>query len=297
MWFINAGVSWGRLFIMAIQFENCPVILEPQIPVASTFEDVFVMANSVQLNDNLPMTEIRRLGREGGYAGRPESPVEGQLSIDFVYGNMSVDVDGSTTNSPLKAWFDNLIGVVEYVNASVGPYVFKSGLLTDFSFSSQPNSVVNASVSFVFYNSELSKVTSPSIANPSLTAMGHGIHSSGDYSDVSIGLNNHPFSFSYSLSQAFEPTRYAGEVAPAIVQRRDGQIVIQVEGDDLGNGLTTSANSLCKESIDGAMFAISGLCGNNFKEEYPVEGYIQDRDISVSEGDVVRGSLSIIDYF
>ena len=91
---------------MPIQFENCPVVLKPQVTVTNVFEDAFVVANSVQLNDNLPMVEIRRLGREGGFRGRPESPVQGQLSIDFVYGKMSVSLDGTEIHSPLKSWFD-----------------------------------------------------------------------------------------------------------------------------------------------------------------------------------------------
>jgi len=282
---------------MAIQFENCPVIFRPQVPVASTFENVFVLANSVQLSDNLPMTEIRRLGREGGYAGRPQAPVEGSLSVNFVYGEMSVKVEDETLNAPLKAWFDNLTGTVEYIDADIGPYQFSSGLLTNFSFSAEPNAVVKASADFVFYNAELSKAIASGISNASLTAVGHGVYSSGAFSDASIGLNNHSLSFSYNLSQAFEPSRYLGEVTTSLVQRRDGQISIDIEGDDLGAALTASAGSLCKNRITDATFNVSGLCKPAFGDQYPVKGYVENREISVSEGDIVHGSLSIIDYF
>jgi len=282
---------------MPTKFENCPIILKPQVKITDSFEDIFIMANSITINDQLPIAQIRRLGREGAYAGRAESPVQGQLSIDFVYGEMSVFVDGVKIYSPSKSWFDNLTGKVEYIDAFIGPYQFSSGLLTDFSFSSEPNSIVNTSIGFVFYNSELSKLDSPVIEQQYFSGVGHGVYSSGDFSDPTIGSNQNSFSFSYNLSQGFEPVRYAGQVSPAIIKRTDGEITFNIQGDDLANGLTTSPDSLCKDRINEANFFITGLCNNNFGDKYTVKGYIQDREISIVEGDIVRGSLKIIDYF
>ena len=281
---------------MAIQFENCPVVFKPQFPT-STFTGVFVLANSAQINDSVSLAEIRQLGQEGASSARAAAPVEGSVSIDFVYGDLSIKVDGESYAAPRKAWFDNLTGTVEYVDLEVGPYAFKSGLLTNFSFSSEPNSVVNASAEFVFYNAELSKSTSAVVYDPAFVGEGHGVYSSGAFSDSSIGMNNHPFSFSYNLSQNFEATRYIGEVAPALVRRTDGQISVDIEGDDLAAGLTASAGSLCKNRITDAKFAISGLCAPAFGDEYEVKGYAESRSLSVSEGDIVRGSISIVDYF
>lgn len=281
---------------MAIQFENCPVLFKPQFPT-STFTGVFVLANSAQVNDSISLAEIRQLGREGASSARAAAPVEGSVSVDFVYGDLTVSVDGETYEAPRKAWFDNLTGTIEYVDLEVGPYAFKSGLLTNFSFSSEPNSMVNASAEFIFYNAELSKSTSAVVDNPSFVEEGHGVYSSGAFSDASIGMNNHPFSFAYNLSQNFEVSRYIGEVAPALVRRTDGQVSVDIEGDDLGAALTATANSLCKDKISEATFNISGLCVPSFGDQYKINGYVESRDLSVSEGDIVRGSISIVDYF
>ena len=54
--------------------------------------------------------------------------------------------------------------------------------------------MVNASAEFIFYNAELSKSTSAVVDNPSFVEEGHGVYSSGAFSDASIGMNNHPFS-------------------------------------------------------------------------------------------------------
>ena len=281
---------------MAIKFENTPIILRPQFPTAD-FTGVLVMANSAQLNDSIDMVEIRQLGREGAIAGRPGSPVEGSLSIDFVYGDLSANVGGEQMSAPLKAWFDNLTGTIEYINGEVGPYKFESGLLTNFSFSSEPNSIVTASASFIFYNSALSKESTSEVSNAQLNGIGNGIYSSGDFGDASIGMNNHPFSFSYECSQDFEPSRYIGEVSTALVQRTAGQLSVEIQGDDLGAALTSSVESLCKDRILDAKFTISGLCQPAFGDEYSIKGYVQNRDIAVQEGDIVRGNISIIDYF
>jgi hypothetical protein len=281
---------------MAIQFENCPVLFKPRFPT-NGFSGAFVLANSAEINDSISLSEIRELGREGSNRARAESPVQGSISVDFIYGDLNIKVNGQNYSAPRKEWFDNLTGTIEYVDVEVGPYAFKSGLLTNFSFSSEPNSAVNASAEFIFYNAELSKGSLPNAYDPSFIGEGHGVYSSGDFSDSSIGMNNHPFSFSYVLTQNFEASRYIGEITPALVRRTDGQIAVEIEGDDLGTALTASPDNLCKSKITEASFNISGLCTPSFGDQYTVGGYVESRSISVAEGDIVRGNISIVDYF
>ena len=93
------------------------------------------------------------------------------------------------------------------------------------------------------------------------------------------------------MSQNFEASRYIGEVAPALVRRTDGQVSVDIEGDDLGAALTATADSLCKNKISEATFNISGLFVSCFGDQYKINGYVESRDLSVSEGDIVRGRL------
>lgn len=281
---------------MAITFKNCPVLFKPQF-VTNTFTGKFVLANSAQVNDSISLAEIRQLGSEGATSARAASPAERSVSVDFIYGDLSVMVNGEEYNAPRKDWFDNLTGAIEYIDLTVGKYTLKSGLLTNFSFSSEPNAAINASAEFIFYNAELIEEDLPVVYDSSFASEGHGVYSSGLFSDVSIGINGHPFSFSYALSQNFEASRYIGEVIPSLVRRTDGQISVDIEGDDLGAGLTASADSLCKNKIADATFNISGLCDSTFGDQYKVKGYVESRNLSVSDGDIVRGNISIVDYF
>lgn len=283
---------------MAIQFKDCPVILNPEDPPGNRLSKVLVLAKSATVSDNISLTEINNLGTIGATKGRPTDIVNGSINIDFTYGNGTFTVGGEILSSPLSAWINELKGSNQFINGSIGPFEFNKAVFRSFSISCSPNSVIDASLSFDFFNSTFKQNSSgPTITLANISAIGHGGKTSADFSDASIGMNSHPFSFSYTIDQDYEVHRLLGEVTPKLIERINGSISVDMEGDNLGSALTRGANTICQDKITEAEFIIKDLCSASFTDSYKVNGYIQSRNISLSDNDIARGELSIVDYF
>ena len=277
---------------MAIQFKDCPVILTPVDPPNNDQAEVLVLASSATISDDLPFTQVDNLGIIGATQGRPTDIINGTVNIDFTYGAGTFTVGGKTLSTPLSNWINGLKGSNQFINGRIGPYAFTNAVFKSFSLNCNPTSVIEASLSFDFFDRTIQKSSNSQITLSDITSIGHGSRTSADFSDASIGMNSHPFSFSYNINQNYEVHRLLGETTPKLIERTDGTISVEMEGDDLG-----SAVKFCPEKIAQAQFIIKDLCNDSFTDSYNVNGYIQSRNISVSDNDIVRGELSIVDYF
>lgn len=237
-----------------------------------------VFANSVSANSNLSLSPVRAVGIKGSAGMIPDGPAGGEVSLDMVggAGGYSPPTDLSDAN--------NCKVTVGIGNSS--PEVYP----TSFSISMAPNEVVSASFagqSFAPLNlSGASGGGGQSGAGAgTIFSGGHGASSSSSGAETSA---------EYSFSASWDAIYFIGSMCPQHIFCTDGSIECTVEGPNITGNISMTCDNPCpgQETVS---FSIGSLCGGSVGT-YGCTGYSTGAGLSVSEGGVLSGSKTIIQF-
>lgn len=238
-------------------------------------------ASSASMNAQKGYEGIRSVGYKGTIGVVPSGPSGGDANFEFV---------GSALD---PEFFEMLNPEVDGENIQIGGSAGQDGLLTDLSVDVEPNQVVTSSASFQFF--------APPSLDPNTTPKGGGIevsnkatvggdllHGAGD--GTSVGLDS--FRASYSLSQGFDSIYGLGNFCPIFKYRTDGTEELTMEGDNL-TGSIGDCGYKCPE-LTSLVLTLGGLCGGQWKRQ--VDGFITSQGVTVSEGGVLTGTMTVTDF-
>ena len=263
---------------MAILYENCPVTIDVNGDVIATTP---VYAKSASIDEGIGIEQLKALGLSNVNVAANEAP-QGSFSIDcYIHNN--------TLISTLQSFKESS----DYFNCQVGPYIIKKCLFTSLSLSASPNAIVDATFSTDFFGG-IEKVAIPSSA----TATESAAHSSNMTTDFAgVGFAGETFSFSYDLSQSYNLIySLTGGFSPVVKQVQGGEETMGIEGADIGNNLTGADGVVCLENVGVLTASFDDGCGNA-RGSVTMSGYLNSRDVAVSEDDIVRGNVNVIYYY
>lgn len=274
-----------------IQFENCPVSVNNVPPEGDGFD---IFASNVSFSENLSIEYLSQLGVEGktdvdgDSRPYPTAPPNGTVNIDFY-------ISGSNDVGPFLALkkYSYQQGEGDLIDLSIGPYSFSDVILTSYGVNATSNEVITANMSLDFYG-ELQQ-SSPPAQDVTTGKLGHGSFSAGTFE--SLGFLTAPFSFSYSFDQSYEILRGLGSNVLDEALWREGSETISAEGYDLPTGVAGTPRSDTSSTWffpkSGPMeFIIKDICGKPITG-VGLTGFVTSRDVSISEDNVLNGSIEV----
>jgi hypothetical protein len=158
------------------------------------------------------------------------------------------------------------------------------------------NALINGSINVEYYGSLAGVVSGTSSAGTVEAA--HGAKSAAT---APVGFNAAPYSFSYELSKEYAVNRVLGTsaVTASDILFNSATETVTVEGDDLPSGIANNpadSDALCPDTY-AASLALVSTCGVGYGSVGITAGLASTRNISVSENDVVRGSVTLNQYY
>jgi len=256
---------------MAILFENCPV----------TIDGTGVYATSASLDQSIGTENLKVLGVSNISVVGNEAP-KGTFSAEFIIH------DDQLINKMTGFKNDN-----SYFTCVAGPFTATNCLFTSFSLSAEPNNIITAN----FGADILGEITT-GVAPAGSTEEVTGAHTSTMTSNFStVGYANQTFSFSYDLTQSYNLIySLTGGFTPALKEVSDGEESVSVEGDNIAIALTGVNGIVCLDKIGDISLSFDDGCGNG-RGSLTINGYINSRDVSIADNDLVRGTASITNPF
>ena len=260
---------------MPISYKNVPI----------TINGVSLFATNATLDQTQNVQALRSLGKSEVSTAVTEAP-QGTISADFyITASNVVSTFASAANRTGSTLFD----------CAVGGITVSDCLYTAFSVQADANALINGSISLDYYGS-LAGIVSGSASAGTVEAA-HGAKSTGSNN---VGFNAAPYSFNYELSKEYAVNRTLGSAA---VTQSDilftaATTTVSLEGDDLPRGIApdpTSSTGLCPNELNASL-ALEGTCGTPYGI-LGITGLATTRSISVSENDVVRGSITLNQYY
>lgn len=243
--------------------------------------DFDFFASSASMNAQKGYEAVRAVGYKGAMGVVPSGPPGGDASFEFI---------GSALD---PQFFAMLNPEVDGENITIGGSSGQNGLLTDMSVDVEPNQVVSSSASFQFFT--------PPTLNPNITPRGGNIevadkaivggdllHGAGD----ETGIGGPAFRASYSMSQSYDAIFEIGSMCPVFKYRTDGTEELTMEGDNL-TATIKDCGVKCPETASLTL-TIGGLCGNEWSRK--VLGFVTSQGVTVSEGGVLTGTMTITDF-
>jgi len=243
--------------------------------------DFDFFASSASMNAQKGYEAVRAVGYKGAMGVVPSGPPGGDASFEFI---------GSALD---PQFFAMLNPEVDGENIVIGGSSGQNGLLTDMSVDVEPNQVVSSSASFQFFT--------PPTLNPNITPRGGNIevadkaivggdllHGAGD----ETGIGGPAFRASYSMSQSYDAIFEIGSMCPVFKYRTDGTEELTMEGDNL-TATIKDCGVKCPETASLTL-TIGGLCGNEWSRK--VLGFVTSQGVTVSEGGVLTGTMTITDF-
>ena len=238
-------------------------------------------ASSASMNAQKGYEAVKAVGYKGALGVVPSGPPGGDSSFEFV---------GSALDPHFFAMLDP---EVDGENIEVGGSAGQNGLLTDLSVDVEPNQVVSSSASFQFF--------SPPTLNPNITPKGGNImvsdkaavggdllHGAGDETDI----GGPAFRASYSMNQSYDAIYEIGSMCPVFKYRTDGTEELTMEGDNISASIG-DCGVKCPETASLTL-KLGGLCGNEWTRK--VLGFVTSQGVTVSEGGVLTGTMTITDF-
>ena len=274
-----------------INFENCPVQLDNVPPEADIFD---IFASNVSFSENLSIDYLSRLGVEGKTDTDGESrpyptePPNGSIDIDFY-------ISGTNDVTPFLALkkYSYQQDEGDLIGLTIGPYLFSEAILTSYGINATSNEVITANMSLDFYG----PIQHSALPDQTLKTgnLGHGSFSTGTF--AALGFSTNPFSFSYSFNQNYEILREVGSGVIDVALWRDGSETISAEGYDLPTGVSATPRSDTSSEWffpqSGVMdFMIKDICGKPITG-VALTGFVTSRDVSISEDNVVNGTIEV----
>jgi hypothetical protein len=243
---------------MNVKFKDCPI----------SINGVTKHATSASIAESMEMEAVRSLGVSSSAGNWPSNKPRGTFSASYLM-----------TDSDLAV--RNLTGVVP-VSGNVGGLSFVSGFLSSYSVGAEPNSLVEASVSFDFFQKieELGAFPSP----PSGVDYAHGSESYPS----SVFFNDNLFRFEYNISQSVTPYFYLGENSICAADLENGSVTVTLEGSGLGGSIEYPCPSTTSVGL-----SLRDICGNSIGEIQESGLKIRDSELSVTNDDGLVGKITL----
>jgi hypothetical protein len=251
-----------------------------------------IFATSASMSESMPLQRVNSLGYNGAVAVASNGPVEGTWNCDFTY----TDGMNGLLSTFRKNW-DNKITVV------FGNNSYTKAVMTSLSFSAEANSIVQCSAGGNFYTclGPNDGIVGAAEKGPLVPAdykeVGHGSKTSV------VGLSSEYFNFNWEASRTLTSIYKLNDANPIHLDFSDETVTATAQG----NNLQACINSAC-DAVDADFtticpyqadltFGIGGLCGEFTDQTLTCDGFVQDRNVEITEGDVLRGNITLVDWY
>lgn len=248
---------------MATSYKNIPVSVSGQT----------ILANNVSLDQNISITPVRALGKSNGLPIQNEPP-QTTIALDFYIQEQAA-----------YTVFTNMKNGDGEFDVVVGGTTLNGCLLSSLSIAAQSNQVITASANM--FTRQAPALTAGSSSSFGAAELAHGATSTG-----AVASNSEGFSFNYEMSKEYTNTPVLGRFSPGEYTFSAGTESISMEGSDLPTAAGTGA---CTSDVTAGI-NIKGICDTDYGT-LNVTGAVTAANVSVSEGDVVRGTTTITSYF
>lgn len=261
---------------MPISYKNVPI----------TINGVSLFATNASLDQTQNVQALRGLGKSQVSTAVTEAP-QGTISADFYITSSDV----ATTFASASA----VTGTTLF-SCTVGGLTVSDCLYTSFNVQADANALINGSITVEYYGSLAGQVSGASSAGTVEAA--HGAKSSAT---AAVGFNAAAYSFNYELSKEYAVNRVLGTAAvtQADILFNSATETVTLEGDDLPSGIAndpTDGDALCPDTY-AATLALVSTCNTSYGDVGITAGLASSRNISVGENDVVRGSVTLNQYY
>jgi len=180
----------------------------------------------------------------------------------------------------------------EPLRGNLGGIEFSSGYIKSLSFSVSPFQPIEVQSSLDIYGELSVEVSGKSDSamrgtREEAREIGHGARTYAAGTD--IGINSH-LGFSYSVTTERNPVVPIGSGPPIRVTKENVRINMNVEGEDLGNVLTTTGY---EATLDIYIHDVYGDAGATALGRFGCTGQAFSQNVSVGTNGYVRGSIGI----
>jgi|TARA_R110000851_G_scaffold196238_3_gene347125 hypothetical protein len=252
-------------------------------------------ATDATFSESLPLTRINALGYKGAVAVAATGPVDGTWNVSMTYtAGMTKLLDTFK-----KDWGDRFHLV--FGGSDFG----KTAIMTSLNVQAEANGVATVSCGGNVYGSlgaAILEGAETELTPASYVAVGHG-----SKTEV-VGFNSEYFNFSWAASRTLTSIYKLNSADPVHLDFSDENITASAQGSNLQRAITSSesAQGAAIENIcpmDASLtFKVSSMCaagraGIISAEEWVADGYVQDRNVEVTVNDVLRGNITIVDYY
>ena len=235
-----------------------------------------IYASSLSVENSLNFSPVRVLGLAKPAGMVPDGPIRGSVSLEMVGGAAgflpTTDMLSNGLKTIVTAGGESLEGYVE-----------------SFSISMAPNEVVQASLGLTaFQELKLPSGDGGSAVegSSSIFTGGHGAGTGG-----TTGLTSAEFNF----SAGWDAIYFIGSMCPEHIYCTEGSAEATVEGPNISESVGFDCEDPCPEANTTVSFEIGSLCGAS-AGSYSVTGYATGSGMSVSEGGVLSGSQTAIEF-
>jgi hypothetical protein len=265
-----------------------------KLPIDINGTEIF--ATSANMAESLPLQRINSLGYNGAIAVAASGPVEGTWSVDFTYTNGMV----SLLDDAFRKNWDNKISI------TFGGNTYNKAVMTSLRFSAEANSVVTCSAGGNFYtclgqNDGIAAGIEKGPLEPAnYEAVGHGSKT------AVAGLSSEYFNFNWEASRTLTSIYKLNDANPIHLDFSDETIVASAQGNNLQSCITSACDAVdadfsnvCPKQAE-MTFTIGDLCGDGAwtaDQKLTADGFVQDRNVEVTEGDVLRGNITVVDWY
>lgn len=247
------------------------------------FQDVVVsvggnvlLATSADLQLSYPYDGIESLGSQGSPYSSDQRE-SGTLSISYYL---------QESDSAIRALIadGNPITLVE---CKLSTFKITNALLTSYSLSLKPFSLIEVQVSFSFF-AHISTDSPATLTPDYLSALINGADSSVTYSS---NFNNRFLSCDLNITQEFEPTYNFGDSSPTAYSRTNGEISVKIEGDGLPSIITWPC-----PTDQSVTLSLASICGALESLSYP-NLTIKNMSTTAQVGGTANGTVELYKLF
>jgi hypothetical protein len=231
-----------------------------------------LFASSATITATKSVSPVKALGYKNALGAAPDGPPGGSASFEFI-GSVYGDYDN-----------DDPVGVA----VGIGSGGTSLGQCTGMSVSVEPNQIVSSSAEFQFFNPPGAggggaggKTAGGTEAEGLYHGAGAGSGGGGD--------QRGEFSFSASWDAIYQ----LGSMCPIFKFRSEASQTVTIEGSDVSGSVGSCADPCSGKG--SANFTIGTLCGTD-SLAFSADGYITEAGTTVSEGGVLSGTLSVIQF-
>ena len=238
-----------------------------------------VYASSASVNSNLSMSPVRSIGVKGAIGMIPDGPAGGDATIEIV-GGMANPIPEDLSDAAAAK-----------IAIAVGGSSL-DGYPNSFSVSMAPNEVVTSSLSV------------QSFEPPSTGGGGGGGGAAGGGGGTIFGGGHGAAAGStgadvraeYSFTAGWDAIYFIGSMCPEHIFNTEGSAEATVEGPDITGSVGFVCSNPCPGGGETVSFTVGALCGGTIGT-YSVTGYSTGGGTSVSEGGVLSGTKTVVQFF